>query len=574
MLDFIAKPFGMLLMLLYEWVNNYGIAILFFAIIVRLILLPFQMKSKPGMMRQARIQPKVAEVQKKYASNKTKLNEELAKLYKEEGVNPASGCLWSFLPLPIMFALFLVIRQPLTIMMGVPEALLQRPAFVQVVEGEKNITGKGKAGTTIILTFPENETKNVKVDGEGNWTLDIPVKIKTEPNDKILAVQEGATFTEPAFVQVVAGENEITGKGEPGTTIILSFPESETKKVKVDGEGNWTLGLPVEIKTKPDDKILAVQEEATLTRKFQELGYEFPERADAYEQIKWAQFIANNFEEFQKLDIASLRVMDFRFLGIDLGQTPQWNFLWTSNRNESDSWLAGFALFLIPLISGGVQFAASIVNKKVNPVASTPDGQGKSMQTMMMLMPLISVYFAFITPGALGFYWTIGTVIQVGQDIWLTKMYTKKLDAEDAVKNAERMKKEAEIEAKRIETERKKAEGLIEQNPNTSKRKKQKNTRQENLEKAAEWEKKNAPADEKYEPSRVGNRRYARGRSYDPDRYTRVAEKKDPSSDSDNEIGRDSTESEFQDPELSDDDEFGVYDDEDDGIDYDEDDEV
>ena len=64
----IAKPFGMLLMFLYDLVKNYGWAIILFAIIVKGILLPFQMKSKRGTMRTARIQPKLAELQKKHSA--------------------------------------------------------------------------------------------------------------------------------------------------------------------------------------------------------------------------------------------------------------------------------------------------------------------------------------------------------------------------------------------------------------------------------------------------------------------------------------------------------------------------
>jgi len=135
----------------------------------------------------------------------------------------------------------------------------------------------------------------------------------------------------------------------------------------------------------------------------------------------------------------------------------------------------------------------------------------------------MSLWFGFILPAALSFYWTIGTILQIGQDIWLTKKYTKILDEEDAVKAVARKEKEAEIEAKRLETEKKKAEGLVERNSNTSKRKKKKSDRQGQREKAAEWEKKNAPVvaitDDKNEPGRVGNRRYARGRAYDPDRF-------------------------------------------------------
>ena len=61
-----------------------------------------------------RFQPKIKEIQKKYANNQQKMNEEMQLLYAQEGINPASGCLWSFLPLPILLALYSIIRQPIT----------------------------------------------------------------------------------------------------------------------------------------------------------------------------------------------------------------------------------------------------------------------------------------------------------------------------------------------------------------------------------------------------------------------------------------------------------------------------
>lgn len=124
MLSAIAKPFGWLLMWLYELTTNYGVAVILFAIIVKLILLPFQMKSKRSMMHTTRLQPKIKELEKKHGANKQKFNEEVQKLYKEEGVNPMSGCLWSLLPFPILIALYQAIRMPLTIMMGVASELL------------------------------------------------------------------------------------------------------------------------------------------------------------------------------------------------------------------------------------------------------------------------------------------------------------------------------------------------------------------------------------------------------------------------------------------------------------------
>ena len=122
--DYIAIPFGWLLMTLYNLVNNYGIAIFLFALVVKLILLPFQMKSKKSMMRMSALQPQIAELQKRHEGNPRKLQEETSKLYKEEHVNPMSGCLWSLIPFPILLALYRAIRFPLTTMMGVPRDLV------------------------------------------------------------------------------------------------------------------------------------------------------------------------------------------------------------------------------------------------------------------------------------------------------------------------------------------------------------------------------------------------------------------------------------------------------------------
>jgi YidC/Oxa1 family membrane protein insertase len=125
MLKTIAIPFGWLMLTLYNITGNYGLAIILFALVVNLILLPFMMKSKKGMMRMTRLQPKIAELQRKHEGNQQKLNEEMSKLYREEKANPMSGCLWTLIPFPILIALYQAIRLPITTMMGVPSALME-----------------------------------------------------------------------------------------------------------------------------------------------------------------------------------------------------------------------------------------------------------------------------------------------------------------------------------------------------------------------------------------------------------------------------------------------------------------
>ena len=111
---YICVPFAWLLRAFYTLTNSYGLALVLFTLIVKVVLLPFQLKSKKSMVKMGRFQPKIKEIQKKYANNQQKMNEEMQLLYAQEGINPMSGCLWSFLPLPILIALYSIIRQPLT----------------------------------------------------------------------------------------------------------------------------------------------------------------------------------------------------------------------------------------------------------------------------------------------------------------------------------------------------------------------------------------------------------------------------------------------------------------------------
>ena len=122
---YICVPFAWLVRLFYDLTNSYGVALILFTLVIKLIMLPFQMKSKKSMMRMSSVSGQMQELQKRYAKNQAKLQEEMQKLYEEEGVNPMSGCLWSFLPLPILMALYSIIRQPITHFMMLSKDVLQ-----------------------------------------------------------------------------------------------------------------------------------------------------------------------------------------------------------------------------------------------------------------------------------------------------------------------------------------------------------------------------------------------------------------------------------------------------------------
>ena len=116
--NLITIPFGWLLGLLYDVTGNYGVAMILFALAVQMILLPITAKSKKSTMKMSRMQTRLQAIQKKYAGDDVRMNQAMQELYREEGVSMYGGCLWSLIPLFILFPLFTVIREPINYILG------------------------------------------------------------------------------------------------------------------------------------------------------------------------------------------------------------------------------------------------------------------------------------------------------------------------------------------------------------------------------------------------------------------------------------------------------------------------
>lgn len=115
--DIIQVPFGYLMGWLYQFTNNYGIALILFSVIVQLVMLPMTAKSKKSMMKMSRLQPRMQEIQRRYADDPQRQNAAIQAMYKEEGVSMGGGCLWSLVPMLIIIPLYTVVRQPLVYML-------------------------------------------------------------------------------------------------------------------------------------------------------------------------------------------------------------------------------------------------------------------------------------------------------------------------------------------------------------------------------------------------------------------------------------------------------------------------
>ena len=367
---YICIPFAALVKLFYNLTGSYGVAIILFTLAVKLIMLPFQIKSKKSMIRMNRMSGKMQEIQKRYANNQAKLNEEMQKFYEEEGVNPMSGCLWSFLPLPILIALYSILRQPITHFM-----------MISKEAASKLVAAVAAAG----------------VDISGIATLEDGV----------------ATFTSYGQINLV--------------NIVNQMPEvSET----VDG---------------------------------------------------WIN-------------------VNYNFLGMDLTVNP-----WDAIKSFEFSW-AIIGLILIPILAGGFQLLMSWYTMK----SQSQSGANASMKSMMYMMPLMSVYIAFIMPAALGVYWIAQSVFSLIQEVIMTKFFNKKIEEEE---NARYEARQAERQKRMEEGRRQQEERKNQEAKKQSLREKQKAAKDAKAAKAAK------AGVSTTEAGRVGNRPYARGRAYKADRY-------------------------------------------------------
>ena len=125
---YIVYPFSWLLNAFYHAFNNYGLAIILFALIVKIVLYPLTLKGKRGMIQMNMLSGKLDQLKRQYGKDQQRYNEEMQKLYAREHVNPMGGCLWSLLPLLILLPLYAIIRQPLKYLMGLTPDQIEQVA--------------------------------------------------------------------------------------------------------------------------------------------------------------------------------------------------------------------------------------------------------------------------------------------------------------------------------------------------------------------------------------------------------------------------------------------------------------
>lgn len=153
-LSIISEPLGWIMRQIYLFVGNYGVTLILFTLFTKVILFPLAIKQKKSMIRMSAFQPVIQNIQKKYANNPAKQQEELARLQTEHGFSMTSGCLPMFIQLPILFGLIDVIYKPLHFILGVSNDVITR--ITPVAEGIVGTLSRYSPQSGIIVAIRQN----------------------------------------------------------------------------------------------------------------------------------------------------------------------------------------------------------------------------------------------------------------------------------------------------------------------------------------------------------------------------------------------------------------------------------
>ena len=265
----ISTPFGYVMRYIYEFVGNYALSLFLFALLVKVLMIPMTIKQKKSMLEQQRIQPMIQKIQKTYARDQRRMQEEMQNLYDREGISPMAGCGTMLLTFPILIGLYGVIIQPLTY-----------------------------------------------------------------------------------FMQVNADQIAEIAR-------ILSYDTASA-------------------------------------------GYHF--------QIELASIIYEHFDKVAHVAESLMRVA-FSLGPISMAAKPEFS--------------QPGILWLLPIVSAATSYLMSWMTQKMNPMQNANAQAQSTNKTMMMMMPLMSLWFGFILPVGLSFYWICNNVLAIVQELFMN-IWTKK----------------------------------------------------------------------------------------------------------------------------------------------------
>lgn len=394
----VAQVLGMIMNLLFKFfdmfgIQNIGLCILIFTILIKMILLPMTIKQQKFTKLSSIMNPEIQAVQKKYKNKKDqdsmmKMNQEMQAIYEKYGTSPTGGCLTLLIQLPILLALYGVISQIPVFIPEVGSYFDDSSAYIS--ESLEYMHDLDK------LDELKYKLDNDKDKEDSN--LDEVLKAYYAEKDGSVDKKKIAENIEGAFKAMASSPNKIY------EDIFSSYDETKTIANSFSGmsEEDWT-------------KLLEKNEDEENNKKL----------IEKYKNADWTA-IKNSLDENKKKagDIKVEVDNAYDFITINLSQSP--------------SSAGGIISIIIPLLAAASQLLSVKLSNKFNSTPQQTDmsenPMSSSMKMMTYTMPVMSAIFCYTLPAGLGVYWIMSALVQGVQTVVIGKYFVK-VDADDIIKS-------------------------------------------------------------------------------------------------------------------------------------------
>ncbi|MCL5772411.1 MAG: YidC/Oxa1 family membrane protein insertase [Actinobacteria bacterium] len=224
----------------YRWIPSYGLGIIFLTIVVRIILLPLTISQTKSMARMQMLQPELKEIQKQYKDDQQRMQQEIMAFYKKNNVNPLSGCLPLLLQMPVFFALFQLLRDLGTKILGIGAQTIYRFLWMDLRVPDPYYVLVILMVATMVITSKMTQTSTTSTGGsQALMTYLLPVvfgfiSIRLQSGILIYWVTTNVwSIGQQYFVnKIVIKEKSKIGEKKKGSAKVLPDKKIETKIIK------------------------------------------------------------------------------------------------------------------------------------------------------------------------------------------------------------------------------------------------------------------------------------------------------------------------------------------------------
>lgn len=379
MFKLIAIPLGLLMELCYNVIKDYGIALLAFTFIIKVVLLPLQIKQQKSTAKMQKYQPEMEKIKKKYGNDNQKYQQKMTEFYAKEGISPTGGCLPMIVSMLVLFSLIYVVYQPLYYVLNdinndkitEASALMSNMYTVSYdirdndIDFEKLIAaydadGNGELSEEETNTLVEALSENSVKDAEGK-------EYNFKATSKIKAVE--------------VGDDEISKKEQLKTTVsaLCAYRGTDDQRSLYEYMIDETK-VSKKLQARPELVIINVIKD----------GYTAP------------------FAAIDEKLVSEVDNFNYTVLGFNLGVYP-------STKNVT---------ILIPILSFVAQLACTFVSQYFQKKNKATVQLGTGMKATLYIMPVFSLFIAFGFPAGLGIYWIYSSVFALLQTVILNLIYT------------------------------------------------------------------------------------------------------------------------------------------------------